>query len=348
MPTGITGTIDTSHIKDAKQNEVKKTAEMRQIIESLQHEVDLGRRKEESLRDALEQVRVMGEETMNELKIMTTALRKEIERRKAAEDELRVANERLEAASQPLIAAPEPPEPVIEEEIVLPEAPPVRVWKSLDGTPPAELLVAHATDQRSGTLMMTNGDREKQLFFEKGKVFSVASNNPTKFLTQQLIELGYITEDQRQRALEIKQETQLALGRILLILGAITEEQLIEVMRTKMEDEIADVFDWKDARWAFVEGEVQSLQLVPLRIEVAPLIVQRLNRTADSRQQTADEPQHPAPSTQHAFVGSPKSKKFHKETCNSVKRIPDNARTLFATADDARGAGFEACRLCFR
>ena len=60
-------------------------------------------------------------------------------------------------------------------------------------------------------------------------------------------------------------------------------------------------------------------------------------------------PQDSAPSTQHfAFVASPKSKKFHKETCNSVKRIPDNARTLFATADEAREAGFEACRLCFR
>lgn len=360
MPTGITGTIDTSHIKDAKVSEEKKAAELRQIIEALQHEVDLGRRKEESLRDALEQVRVMGEETMNELKIMTTALRKEIERRKAAEDELRVANERLEAASQPLIAAPEPPEPVIEEEIVLPEAAPIRVWKSLDGMPPTELLVAHATDQRSGTLIMTSGDREKQLFFEKGKVFSVASNNPTKFLTQQLIELGYITEDQRQRALEIKQETHLALGRILLILGAITEEQLIEVMRTKMEDEIADVFDWKDAQWVFVEGEVQSLQLVPLRIEVASLVVKRLNSAMKvpepevlSAEFSVLSEITPAPSTQHAahgspFIGAQKSKKFHKETCNSVKRIPDSARTLFASADEAREAGFEACRLCFR
>jgi len=382
MPTGITGTIDTSHINDAKHSDEKKAAELRPIIEALQHEVELGRRKEESLRDALEQVRVMGEETMNELKIMTTALRKEIERRKAAEDELRVANERLEAASQPLIAAPEPPEPVIEEEIVLPEAAPIRVWKSFDGMPPAELLVALATDQRSGTLIMTSGDREKQLFFEKGKVFSVASNNPGKFLTQQLIELGYITEDQRQRALEIKQETQLALGRILLILGAITEEQLIEVMRTKMEDEIADVFDWKDAQWVFVEGEVQSLQLVPLRIEVASLVVKKLNsaiKVPDSQTDVQNAPevvlsealateeaasdaltsgsgaqtresdvQTPAPSTQNAIIGAQKSKKFHKETCNSVKRIPDSARTIFATADEAREAGFEACRLCFR
>jgi PAS domain S-box-containing protein len=345
MPTGVTGTLDVSHINDAKHVEEKKAAELRQIIEALQGEVDLGRRKEESLRDALEQVRVMGEETMNELKIMTGALRKELDRRKAAEDELRLANERLEAASQPPVAAPEPPEPVIEQEIVPEALPPARMWRSLDGMPPAEVLIAHATEHHSGTLILTSGDREKQLFFEKGKVFSVASNNPTKFLTQQLIELGYITEEQRQRALEIKQETHLALGRILLILGAITEEQLIEVMRTKMEDEIADVFDWKDARYAFVEGEVPSLQLVPLRIEVAPLVVKRLNRTADSRQQTADEPP-PAPHL--AIVASPKSKKFHKETCNSVKRMPAEGRALFASADEAREAGFEACRLCFR
>lgn len=338
MPTGISGTIDTSHLKDAKNAEEKKTAEMRQIIEALEGEVDLGRRKEESLRDALEQVRVMGEETMNELKIMAGALRKEIERRKAAEDELRVANERLEAASQPPVVVPEPEPPVVEEEIVTEVQPPARVWKSLDGMAPAELLIAHATEQHSGTLILVSGDREKQLFFEKGKVFSVASNNPTKFLTQQLIELGYITEDQRQRALEIKQETHLALGRILLILGAITEDQLIEVMRTKMEDEIADVFDWKDARYAFVEGEVPSLQLVPLRIEVAPLVVNRLNKRG------TDTPVCAPPQ----LVASPKSKKFHKETCNSVKRIPAEGRTLFATADEARDAGFEACRLCFR
>ena len=349
-PTGVTGTLDLSHINDVKQADEKKSAELRQIIEALQGEVELGRRKEESLRDALEQVRVMGEETMNELKIMTTALRKEIERRKAAEDELRVANERLEAASQPPVAAPEPPAPVVEEEIEIPAQPPVRVWKALDGMPPAELLVAHATEHHSGTLILKSGDREKQIFFEKGKIFSVASNNPTKFLTQQLIELGYITEEQRQRALEIKQETHLALGRILLILGAITEEQLIEVMRSKMEDEIADVFDWKDAEYTFDEGEVPSLQLVPLRIEVAPLVVKRLNQTADSRQQTADEPVVApiAPIVHLPIVASPKSKKFHKETCNSAKKIPEGARVLFATADEAREAGFEACRLCFR
>jgi PAS domain S-box-containing protein len=304
-----------------------KFANDRKLAE-LRAELDQRIRTEESLRDALEQVRVMGEETMNELKIMAVALRKEIDRRKAAEEELRVAR---------IAAAPAPEPIVVEEEIVLSDMTPGRVWKPLGETTPSELLVAQAQAARTGTLSLASGEREKEIFFDKGRVFSVASNEPSQFLTQRLIANGSISEEQRDRALEIKTETQLSLGRILLILGAITEEQLVEAMRAKMEDEIADVITWKDARYAFVEGEVPSLQLVPLRLEVAELIVRRLDRAAA-----------PPPPPVRALIASPRSRKFHRESCNSVKRIPNDARTLFASEAEAREAGFEACRLCFR
>jgi len=405
-PTGAALGIDLSHLKDKKAADDKKSAELRQIIDALQAEVELQKRKEESLRDALEQVRVMGEETLNELKIMTVALRKEIERRKAAEDELKVANERLKAASQPLVAAPAPPPPIIvEEEILhLTQPQPSKIWRALMGKTPAELLVQYATDQRTGTLMLVSGDRERELSFEKGKIFSVASKNPANFLTQRLIELGYITEEHRQRALEIKLHTQLAIGRILLILGVISEQQLIDVMRAKMEDEIVEVFEWKDAKYAFVEGASPALQLVPLRIEVAPLVLKRLTTEAaapDLVQEALDTdedltisleepvaPEQAAPETAAPepappepvapveeeplpmlfteapveapepeavpqpdgalFIASPKSKKFHHLGCNAAKKIADDTRIFFMAEEQARSAGFEACRLCFR
>jgi PAS domain S-box-containing protein len=244
-----------------------QSAELKRTVESLRDELTQRERTEESLRDALEQVRVMGEETMNELRIMTVALRNEIDRRKVAEDELRAAREQL--------ATPEPPR--VEEEVVATAAPPAREWKKLGKMTPAEMLVAHATEHRTGTLLIASGHREKEIFFEKGKIFSCASNEPGRFLTQRLIEIGYITEEQRQKALEIAHETHLAIGRILLILGAITEQQLIDVMLAKTEDEIADVFAWRDAKYVFVDGEIPALQLVPLRIEVANLVVKRLS-----------------------------------------------------------------------
>lgn len=334
-PAATDTTIDPKAATERAVESLKAAHE--KTVAALRADVDKGKRTEESLREALEQIRVMGEETMNELKIMTVALRNEIDRRKAVEDELRAANERiaeLTNASVPAEAAGVPAEIEIDlepEEVI--EIPPRRRLKSMEGKTPVDLLLAHEEEQRSGTLILSTGDRVKEIFFDKGRVFACASNDPQKFLTQRLIELGFITEEQRLRAMEIKRETHLALGRILLILGAITEEQLVEVMRTKMEDELGEAFEWKEAKWVFVEGEVPSLQLVPLRIEITPLVVQRLA-------------QNEVP-----LVGSsaPKSKKkYHRADCSVAARIAAKARVTFANEKDAEAQGYEACRLCFR
>ncbi|HKO55054.1 MAG TPA: PAS domain S-box protein [Thermoanaerobaculia bacterium] len=274
-------------------------------IESLRAEVETGRRKEESLRDALEEVRVMGEQTMNELRIMATALRKEIDRRKELEEQLR--------------------EPVVEEEIVPVTAPP-RAWAPLDGTA-AALLARHADEQRTGTLIVAAGERELELevFFEKGRVYSCASNDPASFLAQRLIDAGIIDDDDRRRAHELRQHTSLALGRILLILGAVTEEQLVDAMREKIGDELREMMTWRDARWAFVEGEVPSLQLVPLRLEVAELL---------------------KPPARLVASPSPKSRKYHTVDCISVRRIDAAALIAFGSVAEAMGRGYEACRIC--
>jgi hypothetical protein len=235
---------------------------------------------------------------------------------------------------------------------------------------PAEMLVAHATEVRTGTLLIANGEREKEIFFEKGKIFSCASNEPTRFLTQMLVERGYITEEQRQKALEIAQETHLAIGRILLILDAITEQQLIDVMLAKTEEEIADVFTWRDAKYVFVDGEIPALQLVPLRIEVATLVVKRLSGGAapapamaestfdgdativDEQDElfSGEETQRMSAVALEPVVGSTsaKSTKYHRPSCMNAKRIAAGVRREFASANDALVAGLEPCRLCFK
>lgn len=282
------------------------------LIEQLRAEVDKGKRVEDSLRSALEDLRRMGEETMHELRIMTVALRKEIDRRKAVEEELARVTEQLAA-----VPMPAPLE--VEEEVVAE----VTGVEQLVLSDPAGLLREFAAAQRTGTLLVTREAREKAVFFEAGRIFSCASNDPDKFLAQRLIASDTISEEQRQKALEIKQASELALGRILLILGAITEEQLVEAMRSKLEDEIAELLTWNDALYAFIDGEVPSLQLVPLRIEVEPLIGKL----------TAPPP---------VYIASKKGGKVHKESCLSAKRIRGASRVVVASTE-----GFDRCRMCF-
>jgi hypothetical protein len=288
---------------------------------------------EESLREAFDDVRRTSEETMNELRIMTGALRDEIDRRKAAEEELRRASAKLEALASGARRVPvvepieevesleevEPLEEVESEEIVM-EAPPAPSWQDLAATTPSAMLLELSAAQRTGTLLLTNGTREKEIFFEHGRVFSCASNDPAKFLAERLVASGTITEEQRRKAVEIKQASQLALGRILLILGAIDETQLVDAMRRKLDDEIAELLTWSEGRYVFVDGHVPSLQLVPLRIDVDLLLAPPLR-----------------------YVASTKSGKVHQPTCISAKRISAAARAEVNTTE-----GFELCRLCFR
>jgi PAS domain S-box-containing protein len=320
-----------------------RVPELRRTIESLREQLDQRQRTEETLRDALEEMRRGGVETMNELKIMTAALRNEIDRRKAAEANLREA-----------LATP--PTPIIEEREPA-VAPPKRAWKKLDMAM-SELLVSQAVAERSGTLVIAEGERQLEVFFDEGRIFSVATNDPSRFLAQRLIELGHITEEQRQRALEIQRETHLALGRILVVSGAIDEERLLNVMRRKAEEEIEAAFTWTDAEFAFVDGEIPTLQLVPLRLDVAALVVQllesraRLLTDADVPDLEIPLPPPPAPHipVEALFFASAsgKTRKFHLASCISASRINEETRIVFTNAADALAAGYESCRLCLR
>jgi hypothetical protein len=147
-----------------------------------------------------------------------------------------------------------------------------REWQPFDRDRVSQILLGIAGDQRTGTFTAESGTLMKELHFDSGRLFSCASNNPSDFLAQRLVSRGVVSDEQRQKALEIKHHTQLSLGRILLILGAITEQHLIDAMASKLEDEVADLLKWQEGKWSFVEHAPASLQLVPLRVDVRSLL----------------------------------------------------------------------------
>jgi PAS domain S-box-containing protein len=355
----------------APEGPAESEKESKQALDGLRAEVRKRQQTEEALRSAIEELRISGEQVMDELKIMTDALRKELERRKRAEEELRAIHERVAKA---VVAPPA----AAESEIVSTSVPPQRKWKAKGDATPAELLVKHASQQRTGRLVIASGPHEKELFIEKGKIISCSSNDPARFLAQRLIASGLITEEQRQKALEIRRETQLALGRILIILGALTENQLHDAMRQKAEEEIAELATWTEAKYVFVEEEIPTLQLVPLRVDVAELIVHQLDHhdkkkvatlpaidvasivdeavsdlviddIASSADEIMDNIEAVASNAEILVASvSGKTRRFHRASCATAKRFADETRVVFMSADDAVAAGYDACRMCFR
>ncbi len=344
------------------------------VVDALRDQLARSARTEETLRGAVTDLRATAAQTMNELKIMTDALRKELERRKRAEEELRTIQLHVARA---VVPPPAPPE----SEIVSTTVPPPRKWKSLGNATPTEVLVKHASQQKTGRLVVSSESREKELFIEKGKIISCSSNDPSRFLAQRLIASRMISEEQRQKALEIQRETQLALGRILVILGALTENQLHDAMRLKVEEEIAELSTWQGARYVFVEEEIPTLQLVPLRIDLAELIVQQLGHRGeregtdrsglhsidvtrivdevvsdlvmDDIASAADEIAsniEAIASNAEILVAhaSGKTKRYHRASCSTAKRFANETRIVFMSAAAASAAGYDPCRMCFR
>lgn len=250
--------------------------ELNKSIHDLEADVVRKERQSESLREALQSFHQIGEEQMAELKILTEAFRRELERRREIEEKLRLsAAERDEIAQRYESAERE----LRERDLVQSDVPAEAEWRSLADLPAAELFIGIAKERRTGTLVLSSVSVEKKVFLEGGLIFSCTSNDPALFLGEILLREGIIDAVQHRHAVELHEETGIALGRILVMTGAVDQQSLTKAMRLKAEEEIVSVFEWSDdGRFTFIEGDPPSLQLVPVRLDIPPIVARGLRR----------------------------------------------------------------------
>jgi len=255
-------------------------------LREAQADVERKQKQTDSLREALESFRQTGEEQMAELKVLTDAFRKGRERRRGMEEGLRRWTAERDEFAQRFESAERE---LREREVVATNVPAEAEWSSLAHVPPADLFIALAKDKRTGTLLVSSVSVEKKVFLEDGLIFSCMSNDPALFLGQILLREGIIDAEQHRHAVELHEETGIALGRILVMSGAIDQGSLIRAMRVKVEEEIVSIFEWEDGEFTFIEGDPPSLQLVPVRLEIPPIVVRGLRRAGREAEAKAVE-----------------------------------------------------------
>ncbi|MCM2315870.1 MAG: PAS domain S-box protein [Thermoanaerobaculia bacterium] len=277
--------------------------ELNKSIRDLEADVIRKERQSESLREALQSFRQTGEEQMAELKILTEAFRKELERRREIEEKLRLsAAERDEIAQRYETAERE----LRERDLVQSNVPAEAEWKSFADLPAAELFLGLATERRTGTLVLSSVSVEKKVFLEDGLIFSCTSNDPALFLGEILLREGIIDAVQHRHAVELHEETGIALGRILVMTGAVDQQSLTKAMRLKAEEEIVSVFEWSDdGRFTFIEGDPPSLQLVPVRLDIPPIVARGLRRAGHAEDAALVERGRPTRPPSHAEAAAP-------------------------------------------
>jgi len=143
---------------------------------------------------------------------------------------------------------------------------------------PGDLLQWLSLGQKTGTLVVTNKQVQKKIFFRRGRVISSASNDPREYLGQFLMSHGYLTEPELKKAMEVQLQSGILLGKILVMIDVISESDLQRLMRLKAEEEIYDIFLWNDGEFYFLDDELPQQEMIPLQVDVTGIIMEGTRR----------------------------------------------------------------------
>ncbi len=142
----------------------------------------------------------------------------------------------------------------------------------------SELLQWLSLGQKTGTLLIEGHGVEKRVYFQTGRINSSSSSDQREYLGHFLVSHGYITEEELKMAMEVQEESNILLGRILVMINAINETDLLRLMRKKAEESIYDMFLWDEGNFEFVDGELPDLKMVPLSLDVTGIIMEGMRR----------------------------------------------------------------------
>lgn len=143
---------------------------------------------------------------------------------------------------------------------------------------PGDVLQWLSLARKTGTLVVSRDQVEKKIFFRDGRIVSSASNDPREYLGQFLMSHGWLTEPELTKAMEVQAQSGILLGKILVMIEVIAEDDLQRLMRLKAEEQIYDIFLWKEGEFHFVDGELPTMEMVPLQVDVTGIIMEGMRR----------------------------------------------------------------------
>ncbi len=141
-----------------------------------------------------------------------------------------------------------------------------------------ELFQWLSLGSKTGTLLIDGHGVEKRIYFQDGRIASTSSSDQREYLGHFLVSNGFISEEELKMAMEVQEESQILLGKILVMINAIAEADLLRLMRKKAEESIYDVFLWTEGSFEFVDGEMPDQKMVPLSLDVTGIVMEGMRR----------------------------------------------------------------------
>ncbi len=144
-----------------------------------------------------------------------------------------------------------------------------------------DLLRTIYTDRRTGTLILTQGDVRKQVFFELGQIVFASSTRNEDRIGETLVRHGKLTREQLTAVLGFLTPGQ-HLGNFLIEQGALNPRELISYVNFQIIDIIYSLFSWTVGNYEFAQGnDYLAPEDLKLRLSTATIILEGVRRTED-------------------------------------------------------------------
>lgn len=139
--------------------------------------------------------------------------------------------------------------------------------------------------QKEGTLVVRDKKRTKRIFFsQKGISLLSQSKGAREELGQSFVRRGKVTAEQFTQVLEEQKQTGKRHWELMVEKGWVTRAEMDGLLRAKIEDEIYDLFLWRDATFEFEEGplteaaDTMMRTAMQLKFDVNALLMEALRR----------------------------------------------------------------------
>lgn len=145
---------------------------------------------------------------------------------------------------------------------------------SIEYLAPAAILKEFYRRRATGECAFQSPRGKKGIFFKNGIIIFSASSFPEDRLGDVLLRKGVITRSQYDETSRRVAETKKKQGTLLVQMGALTPKGLFNGLNIQVREIIHSLLLWDEGSWAFRDRLPPSDEIVTLRIQPAPLILE--------------------------------------------------------------------------
>lgn len=130
----------------------------------------------------------------------------------------------------------------------------------------------------TGILTVKDGEREKSLFIEKGKIVFARSNDLDDRLGTLLFRKGQITLKDLETAGRLSAETGQRLGGVLVANQIIRSQDLVTGVREQVKAIVTSLFLWTSGDYEIKLGPLPGKEVITLKISTGDMILEGVKR----------------------------------------------------------------------